>query len=291
MIMGGIAAATGLAALAALRADASDETVRRTRDLELLTGEPVLAVFPRIANSTIARAIRRLLTSALWSFGIQPARAISVTGCAAWETRTVSDEAHAFCAGLLLDTAEQKRALSILIASAMPGEGKTFTTMAVARAAAASGRKVLVIDCDLRRATTASPRSPRGNKGLSEILLGEIKPQEAVIETDAPGLEIIPAGSTRTNTVMLKEGMSHLISWAGKYDLVLLDGPSGLLNDTGIIARYAEGVVWCVRWGHTHLADLRTDLAHLHNRKIRLLGLALTMVDHRELRYYQRNIQ
>ncbi len=286
-----LAAATVLAALVALRTDATDQTVRRTRDLEALT--PVLASFPRIVNSYTDKSLSRSLLSKLRRLKLPATRAsVSEAVSAKWETPIVAEQARGLYARLLLEADRMPRRC-ILVASAAAGEGKTFTTMAVAHAAVESGRRVLVIDCDLRRSAAAASRHHASSRhqGLAEILLGEIKPQEAAVKTDVQGLEIIKAGIARNDPAMLLAGgrLPDLISWAGQYDLILLDGPSGFPPDAGMIAQYTDGLLWCVRWGHTYVADVRADLADLHRRQIKLLGIAVTMVDHRDLRYYERN--
>jgi len=83
--------------------------------------------------------------------------------------------------------------------------------------------------------------------------------------------------------------LPKLMNWAKQYDLVLLDGPSGFPPEVSVLARHADGFVWCVRWGHTLLAEVKADLDELNKQGVRLLGLAVTMVDHKEMRHYQRS--
>jgi Mrp family chromosome partitioning ATPase len=146
-----------------------------------------------------------------------------------------------------------------------------------------------MIDCDLRTPTGSGPQAVNG---LASVLRGEIEPQEAVVQTGLAGLDAVQAGPADSDPAMLfiDGQLSKLMNWAGQYDLILLHGPSGFVPEMRILASHAEGLLWCVRWGHTLLCDLKADLETLHRQQINLLGLAITTVDLREMRYYQRNL-
>lgn len=282
LLAGGLAIASMLAALVALWRDANDQTVRRVRDLQALTMEPVLASLPR-TRLPAANSRPGALAS-----GLRRAPPMGPDG-AGLEDPLLAGASRVLYAELLLRL-DRKAGNCILVASAMPSEGKSLTAMGLARAAAQSGRRVLVINCDLRSpAPAVSPFTAA--KGLAGVLRGEIQPAEAAFKTPLEGLEVIETGSVNTDpALLLMDGyLPKLMSWAEQYDLIVMDGPAGLLPDLGILARHAFGVLWCVRWGHTLLPDVKVALDDLNKQRIKLLGLALTMVDIKESAYFERS--
>jgi capsular exopolysaccharide synthesis family protein len=272
LLAAGFTLATLLAAFVALRSDLADQSMHRTRDLEILTSETVLGLLPRASAFRRRRGV--LLPDA---------------ADADWQSPRLAEAVRTLYARLLLAISHDK-GRCILVASAAPGEGKTPTTIALARAASESGRRVLVIDCDLRAAAVAIGSGSSAAKGLTGILRGEIDPQEAAVQTGLQGLEIIQAGPAVSNpTMLLIDGqLPKLMNWAKQYDLILLNGPTGLLPDVPIFAAHADGVLWCVRWGRTLLPNIKADLEELHKQQVKLLGFVVTMVDLKDMRYYQR---
>jgi len=88
--------------------------------------------------------------------------------------------------------------------------------------------------------------------------------------------------------LLVDSDFSKLLRWAERYDLILLDGSSGLAADTGILASHADGVLWCIRWGHTPQSDVKFALDDLRNQGANVLGLVLTMVSPDELKSHGR---
>ena len=113
-----------------------------------------------------------------------------------------------------------------------------------------------------------------------------MEPQDTVIQTSMKGLEVIEAGVADTEPAMLfiDGQLPKLMNWARRYDLILLHGPSGFVPELRMLASHADGLLWCVRWGRTLLRNVRDDLQDLHRQRVKLLGVAVTMVDPREMR-------
>jgi Mrp family chromosome partitioning ATPase len=272
LLAAGFAITTVLAGFLAVRREEGDQRIRLPRDVQALTSEAILAPLPLPAAW---RGIPRL--------GLHRQKRLSVLEETATEWGSpLADAARTLYMRLALGPNWQGRC--ILIASAAPKEGKTFTTIALARAAAENGRQVLVIDCDLR--SSAGARRTAG--GLAAILRGELEPQEAAIQTNLKGLQVLEAGLAESNPAMLfiDGQLQKLMNWASQYDLILLDGPSGFVPETQILAARADGLLWCVRWGKTLLCDAKADLQGLRRQGVRVLGIAVTMVNQREMRYY-----
>jgi Mrp family chromosome partitioning ATPase len=180
---------------------------------------------------------------------------------------------------------------SILVTSAMEGEGKTATALALAKAAAENGRKVLLIDCNMRRPALSSQFGVSAAPGFAGILRGEIEPAAAAVPAALPGSSFIPAGTVRGDPALLLIGghLPKLMSWAEQYDLVLLDGPAAASGpDAGILAQHAGGVLWCAAWGRSLKSAVKAALDGLAKRRIHPLGFAVTEASPEEMRFYER---
>jgi Mrp family chromosome partitioning ATPase len=258
----GFTVAASLAALAAMLRDVNDRTVRSRRELEQLARERVLVAFPR------SKQAARIFSG-------------SIGDC------PEIDEAGGALFARLMLSADRKSPRCVLIASASEGEGKSSTAMALA-CAACSGRRVLLVSCDFHRLYGSS--DDRAAPGLAEILSGEVTPEQAVTRSAIPSLDLIGAGNVRGSSTMLlvDSDFSKLLHWAECYDLILLDGSSGPEADTAILARHADGVLWCVCWGHTPQSDVKSALDDLRNQGANVLGLVLTMVSPDELKSHGR---
>jgi Mrp family chromosome partitioning ATPase len=79
------------------------------------------------------------------------------------------------------------------------------------------------------------------------------------------------------------------MNWSGQYDLVLLDvTASGALSNVIALAHHSDGVLWCARWGHSLKCGVKRVTHEMRRHGTNVLGLAITMVDFRQLRRYER---
>ena len=89
--------------------------------------------------------------------------------------------------------------------------------------------------------------------------------------------------------LLMDGGMQKLMSWAERYDLVLLDGPAAAsFPDAGILAQSAGNVLWCVQWGRAQVSDVKAALAGISRPGVRVLGFAVTQACPEEMRFYER---
>jgi Mrp family chromosome partitioning ATPase len=167
---------------------------------------------------------------------------------------------------------------TVLVTSPGPGEGKSFTTLALAQYVASTGRRVLVVDCDLRRPTFETALGLRAPFGLADALRGTVTPREAAVTTELATLDQVSAGQPAADAgeLLARPQLPQLLNWAQRYDLVLLDGPSNP-EDAAILARQVDGVLCCARWGQSSPADAAAAMTGLRAAGAHVVGMVVTM--------------
>jgi succinoglycan biosynthesis transport protein ExoP len=118
------------------------------------------------------------------------------------------------------------------VASALPGEGKTTAAINLAVVTALSlGRRVLLIDCDLRQPKVHEALGLRPEAGIAEVLTDQVNLDDAIVKVEGVNLEVLPVRSRPMNpSELLGSGkMKELIEEVGRrYDRVILDTPAAL---------------------------------------------------------------
>jgi len=171
----------------------------------------------------------------------------------------------------------------VLVSSSMPEEGKSAISLSLARTVALSGRKVVVVDCDLRRPrvhdSLGMPRTP----GLVELLAHRASAEDVIRKDNASGLHVISAGEHVSNTTDLvgSEQMKLLLTNLAKsYDLVVMDSPPVLaVTDARILSTYADKTVFVVRWEKTRREAAILGLRQLSAAGASIAGVVLSKVD------------
>ena len=136
---------------------------------------------------------------------------------------------------------------ALLVTSPGSGEGKSVTAINLATAFARQGRRVLVVDSDLRRPSLHEKLGLPGGMGLAEVFVGKAGLEAVIRETTVPNLHLLPAGEARAEAVDLLEVgrlRALLAELRTRYDLVVLDSPPALgIPDAQLLARAADGVL------------------------------------------------
>jgi capsular exopolysaccharide synthesis family protein len=176
------------------------------------------------------------------------------------------------------------RIRTIAMTSALPGEGKTTASINLALVTALSlGRRVLLVDCDLRRPRVHSALGLRPKAGLAEVLNGEVAFEEAVMRADGADLDVLAVRDRPVNPseLLSSPGMRDLIaSVAKRYDRVILDTPAALgLPDAKAVGDQCDGLIMVVRADKTRQEDVQSVIEILGRG--RMLGVVLngTSVD------------
>lgn len=172
----------------------------------------------------------------------------------------------------------------ILFTSALPSEGKTTTSVSFARAAAASGLKVVLVDCDLRHPSvhkTFGLATPTA--GLVELLAERLDPEAVMIEDEKTSLRILPiaTGTANPPDLMASSQMQLLVErLRGEYDLVVLDSAPVLpVSDSRVLSRIADETVFVVRWSDTPKDAAQAAIRELRIYQSNIAGVILVAVD------------
>jgi Mrp family chromosome partitioning ATPase len=169
----------------------------------------------------------------------------------------------------------------ILITSSKSGEGKSFVSANLAVAAVQVGRRVLLIDADMRR-----PRQHRiwgipNLLGLSNILAGQTQLKNNTMEV-FPNLDVLPAGKIPPNPVTLLDSkcMADLIQAAAKdYDFIIIDTPPlTAVTDPLVVGKYVDGLLLVVRPGEVEYSALKSAKSLLSQTKVPVLGMVVNGV-------------
>jgi polysaccharide biosynthesis transport protein len=222
-------------AIAALILDRRDRGVTEPDEFEEKLGLKLLGVVPRQA----------------------PTDAVA-------HARSAVAEAHLeITTNLLLATGARSMPHSLAIIAAQPGEGATTTAIALARMLAQTGRKVLLIDADLRAPSLHAAFGLRNDTGLAELLSRGAEAGAVLRVTEQEGLSIICAGDAPD--LLVSGGLAQLVKeMQSRFDHVIIDCPSITTHaEAPLIAAAAAGFVYVVAVGAAPLTMLRGALARL----------------------------
>ena len=178
----------------------------------------------------------------------------------------------------------------LVVTSSAPNEGKTFLTGNIANAVAASGKKTLLIDADMRKPTLHKLFQKQNAYGLSEVLTGACTMAEVTTETGIENLSIVTAGRTPPNPIALIDStrMQVLINEMKEiYDYIVIDTPPVLaVPDAVALSKFVDGIILVARFGVTKSYDLTRSQEALNMAHAPLVGCIMNGVT-RESRYYQ----
>ena len=181
---------------------------------------------------------------------------------------------------------------TMVVASSMPGEGKTTTTINLAVTLADAGARVLLVDADLRRPSVAEYMGLEGRVGLTTVLIGRASIEEVVQPWGNGYLHVLPSGQIPPNPSELlgSRAMATFLERAAEeYDIVLIDTPPLLpVTDAAILARLTGGAIVVVGASMLNRSQLAESLSSLETVGARVLGMVLNRVPakHRGDHYY-----
>ncbi|MBO5340892.1 MAG: CpsD/CapB family tyrosine-protein kinase [Oscillospiraceae bacterium] len=177
----------------------------------------------------------------------------------------------------------------IVVTSSMQGEGKSITALNMAISHAMADRKVLLIDCDLRRPKLARLLQMGSKVGLSNLIVNPRLLDEAIKHTRLSGLDVILSGNVPPNpSELLGSGrMDALLEQLKEhYDYIFLDSPPvNMVTDAVVLAPKSDGVIFLVRAGRSERGAVVHAVEQLEYAKAKILGFVLNGVDVQRARY------
>ncbi len=185
----------------------------------------------------------------------------------------------------------EEPARSIMMTSSLPQEGKGWLTAALARVMAQSGKKVLLIDCDLRRRSIADLFDARPVFTLNDYLSGEQDLQDVICEDEKSGLAFIGSVPLRGPVQPLLEStkIKALMDYAhAQYDMVFIDAPPVIgLSDTLFLAQLVDKTVFVIQAVKTPRRVVMNALQILERAHVGVAGTVLSRVDLEEYKKHE----
>jgi polysaccharide biosynthesis transport protein len=253
-----LALGLGVGVAAAYLLEQFDDTVRSAEEIERATGLATLGIIPKVENA-------------------------DRVGADLVDPRSPLAEAYRSLCTALQFTTDSGLPKTLYVTSTGPAEGKSLTSVAIARHFASMGLKVLVIDADLRNPSLHKKLGGDNALGLSNYLTGACTPPEAFQATDLPNLAFMASGPLPPNAAdLLGNPRLHSLLSVGLdvFDLIVVDGPPVMgLADAALLSNAAAATVLVVGAGQARLSLLRSALKRLQFARAPLIGAVLTKYD------------
>jgi succinoglycan biosynthesis transport protein ExoP len=254
----------GLGVVGAVLLEALDETVATPDDAETKLAIPVLGVVPLLEKG-------------------------QTTASALAHVRSAFSEAYYSLITALQFSTPDGAPASLLVSSARPAEGKSTTAYAVALNLARVGRRVLLVDGDLRNPSMHRVVGIENERGMSNLLSGSADLASVVHQTEHDNLSFVPCGPLPPNPAELWGGdrvRNFLHDARSRFDHVVIDGPPVLgFADAPLLAAVVGGVVFVVESRGTKRGQARGALRRLRVGRAHLLGVVLTKFNTKSTSY------
>ena len=175
---------------------------------------------------------------------------------------------------------------TIVVTSCIAHEGKTTVTFEIARSLAEYGKKVLLIDADLRKSVMVSRHTKeRGVVGLSQLLSGQINNDQAIYHTQLENLDMVFAGPYPPNPTELvgSDAIKELLeTQRADYDYIFVDAPPlGLVIDAAVMASVCDGAIMVLSAGRVKYRLAQEVKDQLQKSGCKILGVVLNQLDRR----------
>ncbi|MGP6176009.1 polysaccharide biosynthesis tyrosine autokinase [Microbacterium sp. A196] len=252
-VLVGLAIGIGVAVLRAVL----DNKVRSPRDVEALTDRPLIGAIP---HDPKAKERPLILHADPHSPRSEAFRSLRTN----------------------LQFLEMDGGHTFVITSSIPSEGKSTTTINLALALADTGKRVALLDTDLRKPKVAEYLGIEGGTGLTDVLIGRARVADVLLPWGGRSLYVLPAGKIPPNPSELlgSERMHKLLDALGKeFDVVLCDAPPLLpVTDAAVLSRATSGAIMVVAAGRTTNHQLEGALEALETVGSKVAGVVMTMV-------------
>ena len=232
------------------------------------------------------------------SIDVSPAR-VEPHLIAVSQPRSAYTEQYRSLRTKILEAGERREMRAFVVTSAGVAEGKTLTALNLAwLLAQTEGVRALIIDSDLRRPCATDYLGIEERAGLSEVLGGELRLEDAIVRLEPSGLHLLPGGRPRDDVAELLSGPTYarlLTEVRRMFDYIIIDAPPlGIFTDANVLMSRADGGLLVVRAGKTRYSTVDRLLEQMP--KERLLGIVLNRTEEQpdptsyyyQHRYYNR---
>lgn len=177
----------------------------------------------------------------------------------------------------------------LMLSGVSPSIGKTFVCANLAAVVSQTNKRVLLIDCDMRKGYTHELLGTNNVNGLSDILLGKGDISQCAKPTSIPNFDLVTRGQVPPNPseLLMSERFTQLVKWASEnYDLVLIDTPPILaVTDAAIVGRHAGTTLMVARYAVNTLKEVETSLSRFEQNGIAVKGVILNSIFRRATGY------
>jgi capsular exopolysaccharide synthesis family protein len=241
---------------------------RSTDELEARTGQAVIGTIP-MAPVNRRRALLQYLVE-------KP-------------TSSVAEAVRNLRTSVLLANVDNPPQV-VMLTSALPGEGKTTCCIALAQISKALGKRVLLVECDIRRRTFRNYFDLPERGGLLSVLSGAKSFDETVYHDESSGLHILPGEESSVNAadIFASHRFADFITEMRRdFDFIFIDTPPVLaVPDARVIAKTSDAVIFCVRWNRTPRETVVEGLRFFAQINVKIAGLVLSQVNVNKMARY-----
>lgn len=178
----------------------------------------------------------------------------------------------------------------IAISGPSPGVGKSFISVNLATVLAQSGKKVLIIDADMRKGYLQTQFGMKWDDGLSDLLSGRLNLEQVTKKSQVEGLDVITRGQIPPNPseLLMHSNFSKMVAEvSGKYDIIIVDTPPILaVTDPAIVSAHAGSTLLVTRFGQNHLREIELTRNRFEQNGIDVKGVVFNGVVRRASNAY-----
>lgn len=173
---------------------------------------------------------------------------------------------------------------TVVITSVQPNDGKSTVCLNLAATMAEVGKKVLLVDCDLRKGSVGKMQGIyRQRDGMTTLLSGRKTLDDSVIVKGKNKYDFLPAGQAAPNPIELlaSNRMVRLMEQLkGEYDFIIIDAPPvSYMADAAVVGKNTDGIIFVVRHKSTKIAALKKVMGDMNTAGIKVLGTVLNQFD------------
>jgi succinoglycan biosynthesis transport protein ExoP len=285
---------------AALVREAVDRVFRTRQQVESVLRTNCLAVLPRLTASAIVasgvgdgaenvgeqRSAKKIMNEPIFNHVIEEPRSLFAEGFRAMKV-----------AADIASTIKENKIIGVT--SSVPKEGKSTTASNLAELMAHAGKRVILIDGDLRNLTLSRKLGRGATAGLLQVLAGQIDLNDAVYTDPRSGLKFLPAviesRLAHTDEILGSKSLKRLLdALRPDYDYIIIDlPPLAPVSDARATVGIIDSYIYVIEWGRTKINVVQHHLGAAPEVQDRLLGIVLSKADVKTLaryeQYYGRN--